>query len=293
MQVKIYMQECLNRIEATLGRYLPASDQNPEVLHQAMRYSCLAGGKRVRPLMVYATGYALGIDNALLDAPAAAVELIHAYSLIHDDLPDMDNDAMRRGKPACHIEFGPGIAILAGDALQTLAFEVLANAEHIEPAQRLKLISILTSASGSYGMVGGQAIDLAAQSSSMNAAQLTHMHRCKTGALIRASIQMAASIKPIPADTFNQLTLFSESLGLAFQIQDDILDIESSTEVLGKPQGSDEIHNKATYPAILGLAGAKEWLDQLHEEALGILTHIDCDTEKLRQLTEFLITRKA
>lgn len=293
MQVKVYMQECLNRIEATLGRYLPSPSQTPEVLHQAMRYSCLGGGKRVRPLMVYATGDALGLDKSLLDAPAAAVEFIHTYSLIHDDLPAMDDDAIRRGKPACHIEFGVGVAILAGDALQALAFEVLANAEYIEPTQRLQLISILAKASGSYGMVGGQAIDLAAQPANMNAAQLTHMHRCKTGALIRASIQMAASIKPIPQNTFNQLTLFAESLGLAFQIQDDILDIESSTEVMGKPQGSDQARNKATYPALLGVEGAKQWLDQLHEEALGILSLIDCDTEKLKQLTEFLITRKA
>ena len=293
MQVKIYMQECLRRIETTLDRVLPGADQSPELLHQAMRYSCLGGGKRIRPLMVYATGEALGIDKQLLDPVAAAVELIHTYSLIHDDLPDMDDDAMRRGKPSCHIEFGSGIAILAGDALQALAFEVLANADHIEPATRVKLIAILTKASGSYGMVGGQAIDLAAQPTSMSAAQLTNMHRCKTGALIRASIQMAASLKPLPSDIFNQLTLFAESLGLAFQIQDDILDIESSTEQLGKPQGSDLAANKATYPALIGLPGAKQWLDQLHEEALGILAYIDLDTEKLRQLTEFLIHRKA
>lgn len=293
MQVKIYMQECLQRIESTLERALPAAQQSPELLHQAMRYSALNGGKRVRPLMVYATGAALGIDKQLLDAPAIAVELIHTYSLIHDDLPSMDDDALRRGKPSCHIQFGEGLAVLAGDALQALAFEVLANAEQIPPQARLKLIAILSKASGSYGMVGGQAIDLAAQPTHMNASQLTHMHRCKTGALIRASIQMAASTKPIPKDTYNQLTLFSESLGLAFQIQDDILDIESSTEQLGKPQGSDLAANKATYPALMGLTGAKQWLEQLYEEALGILSHIDGDTEKLRQLTEFLIRRKS
>jgi farnesyl diphosphate synthase len=293
MQVKIYMQECLNRIETTLDRVLPPADQTPELLHQAMRYSCLGGGKRIRPLMVYAAGDALGINKQLLDPIAAAVELIHTYSLIHDDLPAMDDDALRRGKPSCHIEFGEGIAILAGDALQALAFEVLAKAEHIDPATIVTLIQILTKASGSYGMVGGQAIDMSAQLSSMSASQLTNMHRCKTGALISASIQMTASLKPIPQDTYNQLTLFAESLGLAFQIQDDILDIEGSTELLGKPQGSDQAANKVTYPALLGLPGAKQWLEQLHEEALGILTHIDADTEKLRQLTEFLIHRKA
>lgn len=293
MQVKIYMQECLKRIETMLDRILPPADQAPEQLHQAMRYSCMAGGKRVRPLMVYATGDALGLDKSLLDPLAAAVELIHTYSLIHDDLPDMDDDALRRGKPSCHIEFGAGIAILAGDALQALAFEVLANAQNIEPNIRVKLIAILTKASGSYGMVGGQAIDLAAQLSNMDAGQLTHMHRCKTGALISASIQMAASLRPLPQDTYHQLTLFAESLGLAFQIQDDILDIESTTEELGKPQGSDLAANKATYPALLGLPGSKQWLEQLHEEALGILSHIDLNTEKLKQLTEFLITRKA
>lgn len=293
MQVKLYMQECLKRIEMILDRILPPADQDPELLHQAMRYSSLAGGKRVRPLMVYATGDALGLEKGLLDPLAAAVELIHTYSLIHDDLPDMDDDALRRGKPSCHIEFGPAIAILAGDALQALAFEVLANAQQIDPSTRVKLISILARASGSLGMVGGQAIDLSAQPANISAAQLTHMHRCKTGALISASIQMAASLKAIPHDTYQQLTLFAESLGLAFQIQDDILDIEGTTEELGKPQGSDLAANKATYPALLGLPGAKQWLEQLHEEALGILAHIDLDTSKLKQLTEFLILRKA
>lgn len=293
MQVKIYMQDCLKRIETVLDRTLPPADQSPELLHQAMRYSCLGGGKRVRPLMVYATGDALGLEKSLLDPLAVAVELIHTYSLIHDDLPDMDDDALRRGKPSCHIEFNPAIAILAGDALQALAFEVLANAEQIDPAIRVKLISILSRASGSYGMVGGQAIDLEAQPTTISAAQLTHMHRCKTGALICASIQMAASLKTIPQDTFQQLTLFAESLGLAFQIQDDILDIEGTTEQLGKPQGSDQEANKATYPALLGLPGAKQWLNQLHEEALGILSYIDLDTSRLKSLTEFLISRNA
>lgn len=292
MQVIPYIQECLERIEETLDRLLPAADNTPEHLHKAMRYASLGGGKRIRPLLVYATGHALGIPKDKLDVPAAAVEFIHAYSLIHDDLPAMDDDNLRRGKPTCHIAFDEGTAILAGDALQSLAFEVLAHADDIKPEQRIKLVGALTKAAGSFGMVGGQAIDLAAQPATMNADQLAHMHRCKTGALIRASIQMAAHIQPISQETYNQLNLFAEALGLAFQIQDDILDIEGDTEEMGKNQGSDLEANKATYPSLLGLTGAKQWLEQLHQEALSILAHMDGDTEYLKHITEFAIKRK-
>ncbi len=281
MQVQAYITERLSRINAQLDYYLPANTQAPESLHTAMRYACLTGGKRVRPLLVYATGHALNVAIEKLDPAAAAVELIHAYSLAHDDLPAMDDDHTRRGEPTCHIAFDEATAILAGDGLQTLAFEVLSNAKNIDDAQRIQMIACLAKAAGSFGMVGGQAIDMAAQLKDFDADQLAHMHRCKTGALIRASIQMAAMVEPITQDTFNQLTMFSESLGLAFQIRDDILDVEGDREA-----------NKASYPAILGLAEAKQWLMQLHQEALGILAHIDGDTEYLKHIADFIVVRE-
>jgi farnesyl diphosphate synthase len=291
MQVLHYIQECRQRIDEVLAYYLPPYSKSPETLHDAMRYASLGGGKRVRPLLVYATGRALNIKREKLDAAAAAVEFIHAYSLIHDDLPAMDNDDLRRGKPTCHIAFDQATAILAGDALQTLAFEIIANAENIKAESRIKMISCLAKGAGSFGMVGGQAIDIAAQHNSINTEELTHMHRCKTGALIRASVQMAALVEPVPSDTFNQLTLFSECLGLAFQVQDDILDVVGNTAHTGKKQGKDQDKNKCTYPSMLGLTGAQQWLHQLHEEALGLLAQIDGDTDYLKHITNFIVSR--
>jgi farnesyl diphosphate synthase len=281
MQVQAYINACLSRIDTQLDIYLPDETQMPESLHKAMRYATLNGGKRVRPLLVYATGRALDMPEEKLDPAAVAVEFIHAYSLVHDDLPAMDDDETRRGVPTCHIAFDEATAILAGDALQTLAMEVIADAAFIEPEQRTQMIACLAKAAGSYGMVGGQAIDIAAQAQDVDVAQLAHLHRCKTGALIRASIQLAALVEPIDQDTFNQLTLFAESLGLAFQIRDDILDVES-----------DQKTNKASYPNIMGLAEAKQWLTQLHQEALGILAHIDGDTEYLKHIADFIVVRE-
>lgn len=280
MQVLPYIQACLERIDTVLKRYLPQANQTPENLHEAMRYACLTGGKRVRPLLVYAAGHALGIPQEQLDAPAAAVELIHAYSLVHDDLPAMDNDDLRRGQPSCHIAFDDATAILAGDALQALAFEVIANADLIDAKQRTKMLSCLAKSVGSFGMVGGQAIDLTTKNP-VNVDQLAHLHRCKTGALIRGSIQLAALTQPIKSETFNQLTLFAETLGLAFQVQDDILDTES-----------DEETQQASYSKLLGITGAQQWLNQLHQEALGILAQMDGDTEYLKHITNFVVERK-
>ncbi len=281
MQVQNYIESCLSRINTQLDRTLPPATQSPESLHEAMRYACLNGGKRVRPLLIYAAGHMLNIPNEKLDSAAIAVELIHAYSLIHDDLPSMDNDDLRRGKPTCHIAFNEATAILAGDALHTLAFEVLSNAIDIADTQRIQMMACLARAAGSFGMVGGQAMDMAAQATNLSKDQLAHMHRCKTGALIRASIQMAALIDPIPQDTFNQLTLFSESLGLAFQVRDDLLDVES-----------DKTANKASYPAILGLKETQQWLAQLHQEALGILAHMDGNTAYLKHIAGFIVVRE-
>ncbi len=282
MIIHVYIQECLDHIDALLSKYLPDPSATPVHLHEAMRYAVLNGGKRLRPLLVYSTGYALHIPREKLDPLAVAVELIHSYSLIHDDLPCMDNDELRRGKPTCHIAFDEATALLAGDALQALAFEILACANHIEPQYRIKMIACLTKSAGSLGMVGGQAIDLSSSPSNMNPDQLAHMHRCKTGALIRASIQLAAMIQPTDPSIFNQLTVFAETLGLAFQVQDDLLDIEGDIAL-----------DKATYPAMLGVTGAKQWLHQLHQEALGILAHIDGDTQYLKHLTNFVVSRKS
>jgi farnesyl diphosphate synthase len=291
MIIHAYIQECLDRIDSVLAQYLPDTKATPTHLHEAMRYAVLNGGKRLRPLLVYATGYALRIPREKLDAPAVAVEFLHAYSLIHDDLPAMDNDDLRRGKPTCHIAFDEATAILAGDALHALAFETLANASHIDASRRLQMIGCLAKSAGSFGMVGGQAIDLSSSSNSMNHDQLAHMHRCKTGAVIRASIQLAALMQPVAAETFNQLTLFAETLGLAFQVQDDLLDVEGDASLMGKNTGVDAALDKATYPAILGMTGAKQWLHQLHEEALSILAYIDGDTKYLKHLTNFAVSR--
>ncbi len=293
MIIHAYIQECLERIDDILLKYLPDAKMTPSHLHEAMRYAVLNGGKRLRPLLVYATGYALRTPLDKLDPLAAAVELIHSYSLIHDDLPVMDNDDLRRGKPTCHIAFGEATALLAGDALQALAFEILANADHIEAQRRINMIACLSKSAGSLGMVGGQAIDLSSTGKSLDHDQLAHMHRCKTGALIRASIQLAAMMQPVNPETFNQLTLFAETLGLAFQVQDDLLDVEGDIAFLGKKTGADTALNKATYPSILGMTGAKQWLNQLHQEALGLLAYIDGDTQYLKHLANFVVLRKS
>jgi geranylgeranyl diphosphate synthase, type II len=258
--LKTYLSVCQNRVERALDARLPNENILPQKLHQAMRYSVLDGGKRTRPLLTYATGIALGLSEDVLDAPACAVEFIHVYSLIHDDLPAMDNDDLRRGKPTCHKAYDEASAILAGDALQALAFEILANDPSIQAdaAARLKMITTLTKASGSQGMVGGQAIDLASVGTKLNLPELENMHIHKTGALIRASVNLAALSKPDlnPAIAKN-LDHYAKCIGLSFQVKDDILDIESDTATLGKTQGKDVDNDKPTYPALLGMAGAK------------------------------------
>ncbi len=259
-----------------------------------MRYSALAGGKYIRPLLVYATGQALHVSLDELDGPACAVELIHAYSLVHDDLPAMDDDDLRRGKPTCHRAFGEAIAILTGDALQSLAFHILAHDPAIKagPAQRLKMIDTLAVASGSQGMAGGQAIDLEAVGKELDLDELENMHIRKTGALIRASVTLAAlSREDLPENLLHQLGSYARCIGLAFQVQDDILDIESSTEVLGKTQGADRMMNKPTYPALLGVEGARRKAAELHEAALHHLDELGADADPLRWISEYIIRR--
>lgn len=291
-----FMRACQTRAEAALDARLPAETRPPQRLHRAMRYSVLGGGKRLRPLLTYATGEALGLSLDSLDGPASAVEFIHVYSLIHDDLPAMDDDDLRRGKPTCHKAFDEATAILAGDGLQALAFHVLAHDPSIAvPAEnRIAMIETLATASGSFGMVGGQAIDLDSVGKALDLPSLENMHIRKTGALIRASVKLAALAQaPLETAIADKLDHYAKCIGLAFQIQDDILDEESDTATLGKTQGKDRDHNKPNYPALLGLSGAKEKARELHEAALESLAGFGHEANLLRDLSRFIIERRS
>jgi len=261
-----------------------------------MRYSTLGGGKRVRPLLVYMAGQAVGAPLAKLDGPACAVELIHVYSLIHDDLPAMDDDALRRGKPTAHIQFDEATAILSGDALQALAFYILAHDPLMvdDTGLRLTMVETLALASGSRGMAGGQAIDLAGVGTSMNLAELEDMHIHKTGALIRASVRLGALSQPgVDHDTLEHLDHYAKCIGLAFQIRDDILDVEGDTETLGKTSGADQALGKPTYPSLVGLAEAKRMAEELCEEAVASLAELGEPAQPLRDITEYIIQRQS
>jgi farnesyl diphosphate synthase len=259
-----------------------------------MRYSVLEGGKRVRPLLVYATGETLGVSVQNIDIIAISIELIHVYSLIHDDLPAMDDDDLRRNKPTCHKQYDEATAILAGDALQALAAYLLASssANHLAAEKRLQLISLLSLASGSRGMAGGQAIDLASTGKELTEPELEYMHIHKTGALIRACIQMTCICADDITDTQrHNLDRFAQCIGLAFQVRDDILDIESDTATLGKTQGADLAANKVTYPSILGLQCARQKAVDLHAEALHYLADFDAVADNLRHIADFIVKR--
>ncbi len=264
-------------------------------LIEAMRYGLLFGGKRVRPYLVYITGQMLGCQLDDLDTPACAVECIHAYSLIHDDLPAMDDDELRRGKPTCHIQFDEATAILAGDALQALAFTILAQGSLASSAEpyRIKMVQALAEASGAQGMCLGQALDLAAENKRIDIQQLETIHLNKTGALLRCAIRMGAMAAGEPGlAVLPQLDRYAAAVGLAFQVQDDILDIISDTQTLGKPQGSDQQLHKSTYPALLGLEGAMNKAQQLLDEALEALQAIPYNTEHLEEFARYVIERK-
>lgn len=284
-----------SRVQAFLESVLPVADLVPQRLHAAQRYSVLGGGKRLRPLLVYCTGEALGLQPSALDAPAAAVELIHSYSLVHDDLPAMDDDDLRRGQPTTHRAFDEATAILAGDALQVLAFSLLARdrAAGVSPEARLKMIQILADASGSAGMAGGQSLDLSAVGRDLNLEDLETMHRLKTGALIRASVLLAAACAPgLTADEWNALDGYSQEIGLAFQIQDDILDVEGSTEDLGKTIGADAARAKPTYPSVLGLQAAKSRARELQCRARDRLAPFGERARILAWLASFVVDRR-
>ena len=264
------------RVEAKLDSVLPGSEVEPGRLHEAMRYAVFNGGKRVRPLLVYAAGECLGVPETLLDAPAAAIELIHAFSLVHDDLPAMDDDDLRRGLPTLHRKFDEATAILAADAMQPLAFAVLADIEGVAGDVRARLVKLVADACGSRGMTGGQSMDLAAEGRTPDAAELEHMFALKTGALIHASVMSACVLSdPVPAGHCDALDSFGRAIGLAFQIRDDLLDVEGKTEDIGKTAGSDQRMNKATYPAMFGIEASRARCDELlahgleHLEPLG------------------------
>jgi len=287
MDFQTWMAAIQARTESALERCLPAAATAPGRLHEAMRYASLGGGKRVRPLLCHAAGDIFAGDAARLDAPACAVELIHAYSLVHDDLPCMDNDVLRRGKPTCHVEFDEATALLVGDALQTLAFQVLA-----EHGGTPAMIALLAQASGSRGMAGGQAIDLASVGKSLTVEELEFMHIHKTGALIRAAVLLGARSGGADDKSLLELGFFAGRVGLLFQVVDDILDAEASTTTLGKTAGKDAAQNKPTYVSLLGLADAKRKAAELRGEAKTTLARFGERAHRLLELTDYIVDRQ-
>lgn len=282
------------RIDNFLAQKLDKLPINDDKLHQAMRYGLLIGGKRIRPYLAYITGEALGASLADLDGIAGALECIHAYSLLHDDLPAMDDDDLRRGQPTCHKAFDEATAILAGDSLQTLAFDILANhnfSKTIQPKQ-IKLIQKLVSASGYQGMCGGQALDLAATNKQINLEKLETLHSLKTGSLLEASVLMSAECATQVTEKDKEaLKKYAQLIGLAYQVQDDIIDITSTQEQLGKPCGSDLAAHKSTYPALLGLQGAQQKAENLFQQALQALASLPYNTQSLADFATFIVKR--
>lgn len=289
---KQFMGNCQQRVEVALSANLPPADQHPKKLYQAIRYSALDGGKRIRPMLVYGAGQAVGTEPALLDSPASAIEMIHVYSLIHDDLPAMDNDDLRRGRPTCHKAFDEATAILAGDALQAQAFTILINDQQIPKTARLGMLKLLGEACGSTGMVGGQAIDLDAEGQQLDLPALEHMHALKTGALIRSAVLLGTCACDTISDAQRSaLDDYGRILGLAFQIQDDILDETGDTKKLGKPRGSDRQQNKSTFVSLYGLKTAQQRATHLLDEGLQALTIFDDRADCLRNLARYIVQR--
>jgi len=294
--IAAYQKRCQTRVDTALETLFQAPRTELERLYQAMRYSVMNGGKRVRPLLVYAACEALDGDLERADGAACAVELIHAYSLVHDDLPAMDDDDLRRGQPTTHKAFDEASAILAGDGLQSLAFEVLADRRRNpqEAETRLQMIELLSQAAGPAGMVGGQAIDLGSVGQRLDQQALEVMHRHKTGALIEASVALGALASGNTDELAHKaLRQYARAIGLAFQVQDDILDVESDTATLGKTQGKDEAHDKPTYPALLGLDAAKDYALELRDQALHVLRPFDNSAEPLRELARYIVERRS
>ena len=283
-----------DRIERTLNGLLPAAELAPARLHAAMRYAVLGGGKRVRPLLAYGAGELSGAEERQVDRAAAAVELIHVYSLVHDDLPCMDDDVLRRGKPTVHLEFDEATALLVGDSLQSLAFQVISEQPMTDDAGRqVEMVGLLAHACGSRGMAGGQAIDLDATGKTLAVTELEFMHVHKTGALVRASVTLGARCgDALSQSQFNELDHFGKFIGLAFQVVDDVLDAQSSTATLGKTAGKDAKNNKPTYVSALGLDGARKFAAELRDDALRALDTLPRNGGRLRQLADFIVSRR-
>ncbi|MBB72094.1 MAG: (2E,6E)-farnesyl diphosphate synthase [Legionellales bacterium] len=295
MKFSEFLLTCQKHIDDSLQLWLPAPNDTPRELHKAMRHSVLNGGKRIRPLLAYAAGYCVGGTPEQMDGVATAVEFVHAYSLIHDDLPAMDDSDLRRGKPTCHKAFDEATAILAGDALQSLAFEVIAKHDNpsLSAENRLRIIDILATACGTSGMAGGQAIDLAASAKQLTLEELENMHLRKTGALIRASVVCGAiATNKATDEELHALDTFAKNIGLAFQVHDDIIDIEQDTETLGKPQGHDQNNQKSTYPQLVGVEEAKAIANQLFADAVKPLDKMGQTALPLRLLGEYIIKRE-
>jgi len=290
MPVESLSARWLARFESAFAQALPAPERVPSRLHAAMRYAALGGGKRLRPQLVYASGHLAGADEAALDFAAVAVELIHAFSLVHDDLPAMDDDDLRRGRATVHVAFDEATAILAGDALQTLAFETLASTP-VAAETRIALIRTLAEATGASGMCGGQQLDMDGADRAITLADLEQLHRMKTGALIGASVRLGALIGGADAGLRQALDEFAGDLGLAFQIRDDILDVEADSATLGKTAGKDAAQHKATYPTLLGMAGARNRLDELSGKMRAALSPLGTEANALRAVAEFAIAR--
>jgi len=294
MTLPDYLAHQQERVDAALSHWVPAESQDPSIIHRAMRYSLFAGGKRIRPLLAMAAAEAVSGSPAGIENAACALELIHTYSLIHDDLPALDNDDLRRGRPTCHKVFGDAMAILAGDALLTLAFEVLAKLPDVQPDRRILLVSELATASGTVGgMIGGQVNDLEGEGQAPTPELLDRIHRAKTGALLRASVRMGAIYAGAGDLQLTAITCFGEHIGLAFQIVDDVLDVEQSSEALGKTAGKDAQQKKITFPAVYGLEQSREMAEQERLAAHQALEPLGESADRLKQLADLVVQRTA
>lgn len=290
--LRSFMEEHCARLEVVLDGFLPPGHTASPHLIRAMRYAALGGGKRIRPLLAYAACELAGADARRADVPAAAVELVHAYSLVHDDLPAMDDDDMRRGRPTCHRAFDEATAILAGDTLHTLAFEVLAARGDFTPQQRIAMIRSLTAAAGVEGMAAGQTRDMLAQGQDLTLPALEEMHYLKTGRLITASLELGALAANADSTTLERVRQYGDRIGLAFQIHDDVLDITGTTEELGKPSGSDHRHEKSTFPGLIGLDASRERARKLADEACALIAPLGEKSAMLCQLAGFMVSRR-
>ena len=289
-----WMQAVQQQVEVDLAEFLPASSKKPTKLHEAMRYTTLGGGKRVRPLLVHAAGALFGADARTLSRAACAVEMIHVYSLVHDDMPCMDDDALRRGKPTVHVAYDEATALLVGDALQAQAFELLAGADTVPPQRAVAMLRTLASAAGAAGMCGGQAIDLDSVGVQLTLEQLEQMHQLKTGALLRASVLLGALAgADLDAGTLKALDAYSHAIGLAFQVVDDVLDATADSATLGKTAGKDAAANKPTYVSILGLEPSKALAEQLRRDAHAALEGFGPAAQRLRELADLIVQRQA